>query len=70
MITGGDLRQSRLDVGYKTFTISPCIKHPSLSPDGCKLAFARMPKIFDPKKEEGIVGTYFLQTINLCELDE
>ena len=24
MITGGDLRQSRLDVGYKTFTISPC----------------------------------------------
>lgn len=23
MITGGDLRQSRLDVGYKTFTISP-----------------------------------------------
>lgn len=46
------------------------IKHPSLSPDGCKLAFARMPKIFDPKKEEGIVGTYFLQTINLCELDE
>lgn len=25
MITGGDLRQSRLDVGYKTFTISPCI---------------------------------------------
>ena len=21
MITGGDLRQSRLDVGYKTFTI-------------------------------------------------
>ena len=27
MITGGDLRQSRLDVGYKTFTISPWI-HP------------------------------------------
>lgn len=26
MITGGDLRQSRLDVGYKTFTISPCSK--------------------------------------------
>ena len=26
MITGGDLRQSRLDIGYKTFTISPCIK--------------------------------------------
>ena len=25
MITGGDLRQSRLDVGYKTFTISPCL---------------------------------------------
>ena len=25
MITGGDLRQSRLDVGYKTFTISPWI---------------------------------------------
>ena len=25
MITGGDLRQSRLDVGYKTFTISPCV---------------------------------------------
>ena len=23
MITGGDLRQSRLDIGYKTFTISP-----------------------------------------------
>ena len=26
MITGGDLRQSRLDVGYKTFTISPWIR--------------------------------------------
>ena len=26
MITGGDLRQSRLDVGYKTFTISPCLE--------------------------------------------
>ena len=26
MITGGDLRQSRLDVGYKTFTISPCYR--------------------------------------------
>ena len=25
MITGGDLRQSRLDVGYKTFTISPWV---------------------------------------------
>ncbi len=34
MITGGDLRQSRLDVGYKTFTISPwssiSITHPRL----------------------------------------
>lgn len=36
MITGGDLRQSRLDVGYKTFTISPCafirfhgVRHPA-----------------------------------------
>ena len=27
MITGGDLRQSRLDVGYKTFTISPWVYH-------------------------------------------
>lgn len=26
MITGGDLRQSRLDVGYKTFTISPWVQ--------------------------------------------
>ncbi|HGB4341957.1 TPA: hypothetical protein ACIVHN_004922 [Salmonella enterica subsp. enterica serovar Kentucky] len=26
MITGGDLRQSRLDVGYKTFTISPWVE--------------------------------------------
>ncbi len=25
MITGGELRQSRLDVGYKTFTISPWV---------------------------------------------
>jgi len=29
MITGGDLRQSRLDVGYKTFTISPWGYHPA-----------------------------------------
>ena len=29
MITGGDLRQSRLDVGYKTFTISPWSDSPS-----------------------------------------
>lgn len=29
MITGGDLRQSRLDVGYKTFTISPCLQNRS-----------------------------------------
>ncbi|GAB3216228.1 hypothetical protein GCM10027295_18870 [Pseudaeromonas pectinilytica] len=28
MITGGDLRQSRLDIGYKTFTISPCLGPP------------------------------------------
>ena len=28
MITGGDLRQSRLDVGYKTFTISPWSARP------------------------------------------
>ena len=28
MITGGDLRQSRLDVGYKTFTISPWGRQP------------------------------------------
>ena len=28
MITGGDLRQSRLDVGYKTFTISPWVLLP------------------------------------------
>ena len=27
MITGGDLRQSRLDVGYKTFTISPWLPY-------------------------------------------
>ncbi len=26
MITGGDLRQSRLNFGYKTFTISPWSK--------------------------------------------
>ena len=31
MITGGDLRQSRLDVGYKTFTISPWDKLPILN---------------------------------------
>lgn len=31
MITGGDLRQSRLDVGYKTFTISPCIRYRGLN---------------------------------------
>ncbi len=30
MITGGDLRQSRLDVGYKTFTISPCYDYQGL----------------------------------------
>ena len=30
MITGGDLRQSRLDVGYKTFTISPWCDYASL----------------------------------------
>ena len=35
MITGGDLRQSRLDVGYKTFTISPC---PELRADIQRLA--------------------------------
>ncbi|MDV1096406.1 hypothetical protein RZQ20_29770, partial [Raoultella ornithinolytica] len=29
MITGGDLRQSRLDVGYKTFTISPWAQPPT-----------------------------------------
>lgn len=29
MITGGDLRQSRLDVGYKTFTISPWVLQPT-----------------------------------------
>ncbi|MCT8168561.1 hypothetical protein, partial [Raoultella ornithinolytica] len=33
MITGGDLRQSRLDIGYKTFTISPCEK-PFVQSDG------------------------------------
>ncbi|GAB3214364.1 restriction endonuclease subunit S [Pseudaeromonas pectinilytica] len=33
MITGGDLRQSRLDIGYKTFTISPwAVSEGSLSP--------------------------------------
>ena len=33
MITGGDLRQSRLDVGYKTFTISPWgVRTPTLDP--------------------------------------
>ena len=30
MITGGDLRQSRLDVGYKTFTISPWNSNPAM----------------------------------------
>lgn len=36
MITGGDLRQSRLDVGYKTFTISPC-KVPEAKAEAAKL---------------------------------
>ena len=34
MITGGDLRQSRLDVGYKTFTISPWWEPPFVKKGG------------------------------------
>ncbi len=52
MITGGDLRQSRLDVGYKTFTISPwegmvtqllndCIDTPAMPARLLKLAEVR-----------------------------
>ena len=34
MITGGDLRQSRLDIGYKTFTISPWLSPNAAFLDG------------------------------------
>lgn len=44
------------------------IKNASVSPNGCKLAFFRMPQIFDPKNEDGITATYYLQTINVCDL--
>ncbi len=45
MITGGDLRQSRLDVGYKTFTISPwggpSFGHVSTDINGTVYSFGR-----------------------------
>lgn len=44
------------------------IKKASVSPDGCELAFYRMPQVFDPKDENGITAIYYLQTINVCDL--
>lgn len=44
------------------------IKKASVSPDGCELAFYRMPQVFDPKDESGITAIYYLQTINACNL--
>lgn len=44
------------------------IKKASVSPDGCELAFYRMPQVFDPKDENGITAIYYLQTINVCNL--
>jgi hypothetical protein len=38
MITGGDLRQSRLDVGYKTFTISPWETEAFETPANCAIS--------------------------------
>ncbi|GAB3216210.1 hypothetical protein GCM10027295_18640 [Pseudaeromonas pectinilytica] len=41
MITGGDLRQSRLDIGYKTFTISPWVVKVLKETDGDDFALAK-----------------------------
>ena len=54
MITGGDLRQSRLDVGYKTFTISPCAH----SAGNGKMPQAKAPELvvkFKPKKINQVI---------------
>ena len=67
MITGGDLRQSRLDVGYKTFTISPCIYD---DPKGGPLRAAIYPRLrahFQFQNEKGLfpIGNRNKFSINL-----
>ena len=54
MITGGDLRQSRLDVGYKTFTISPC----GGGPDCVELPYFQWVNTMISNVKNSMHGTY------------